>query len=115
MRKVIVTAHYLILCLTLLFIGMPSSTKSEPLENDVGEFFVKKSVEKMDKITQENLTSISIKSYEVNAIVDFVVPVIQDNKIGFIKKGSDLATVSLQLNQCSCRGSPIYNYINEDQ
>lgn len=114
MRKVIVTAHYLILCLTLLFVGMPGSTKSEPLENDVGKLLVKKSVEKMDKITQENLTSTPIKSYKVNAIVDFVVPVIQDNKIGFNEKSSCLATVSLPLNQCSCRGSPIFN-IRKDQ
>ncbi len=112
--KIITGTRFLILCTSLLFIGAPNSSKSEPLENDVGPHFdVKKYVDNITLTQGESEVIILVNNHDA-ANIDFVVPIIGSNKIEFSDVGSDLAEIAIPLNTCGCRGSPIYNLRNKE-
>jgi len=107
--KRITGSRFVILCISLLFIGAPNSSKSEPFENDVGSYFdMKKYVDNIDLIQGESKIITLVNNHDA-ANVDFIVPDIGSNKVEFSNVGSDLAEIAIPLNSCGCRGSPIYN------
>jgi hypothetical protein len=95
---------YLLICISLCIIGLSNVAKSESFETDVGISNVKESTDVL--LTEENPIVVSAVSYEINGNIDYVVPKIKHNKVGFKKVASTLATVALPALKCGCRGSP---------